>query len=178
MTKTGRDSTTGRFLQAPEGRHQRVARGVGEPKQRMIRGRSKPRLYMAPAAAAIVSDRLGDALERVRLVGDRVKTELVLLTPSEIEELIEDALAEAAFARTRDQERVPIELVDRLLAGEHPVRVWREHRGLSLDALAGKTGLGKGYLSQIENRQRKGTVATLRKLAAALGVDLDDLAEG
>jgi hypothetical protein len=177
MKKTRRDDTGGRFLQAPVGPHQPVVPGVGEPKQRMIRGRSKPRLYVAPAAAAMASERFGDALERVRLVSDQVKTELVLLTPSDIEELIEDALAEAAFTRARDQERVPIELVDRLLAGEHPVRVWRDHRGLSLDALAGKTGLGKGYLSQIENRQRKGTVATLQKLAAALAVDLDDLTD-
>ena len=56
-----------------------------------------------------------------------------------------------------------------------PGAVWREHRGHSLRHLAERAGIGTGYLSQIENRERKGTVETLKKIAAALDVDLDDL---
>ncbi|HEY2539266.1 MAG TPA: helix-turn-helix transcriptional regulator [Stellaceae bacterium] len=70
---------------------------------------------------------------------------------------------------------MPHQVVTRLLAGENPVRVWREHRGHSLRQLAERAGIGTGYLSQIENRERKGTVETLKKIAAALDVDLDDL---
>jgi len=62
-----------------------------------------------------------------------------------------------------------------LIAGENPVRVWREHRGHSLRHLAGCAGIGIGYLSQIENGERKGTVPTLKKIAGALDVDLEDL---
>jgi transcriptional regulator with XRE-family HTH domain len=47
---------------------------------------------------------------------------------------------------------------------------------IGLNALADKAGIGRGYLSQIESGSRSGTVATLRKLAAVLAVDLDDLA--
>lgn len=87
----------------------------------------------------------------------------------------EDRLAEAAFERTRGQETVPAAVVDRLLAGDCPVTVWREHRGLTLRALADKAGLGPGYLWQIENGTRQGPIATMKKLAAALDTDLDDL---
>jgi transcriptional regulator with XRE-family HTH domain len=53
--------------------------------------------------------------------------------------------------------------------------VWREHRGHSLRQLAARAAIGIGYLSQIENGERKDTVGTLKKIAAALDVDLDDL---
>jgi hypothetical protein len=42
--------------------------------------------------------------------------------------------AEARVA-TGEDEYVPIELTRRLMGGEVPVRVWREHRGLSARAL-------------------------------------------
>ena len=41
--------------------------------------------------------------------------------------------------------------------------------------LADAAGLDPGYLSQLENRKRAGPVATIKKLAAALRLDLDDL---
>ena len=43
---------------------------------------------------------------------------MVVTTPADLEEMLEDAAATAAFHTTRDQERVPIEMVDRLIAGE------------------------------------------------------------
>jgi ribosome-binding protein aMBF1 (putative translation factor) len=97
------------------------------------------------------------------------------MTLEDFAEIIEEAEATAAYHRSRDQERVPIELVDRLLAGDSPVKVWREYRGLSQRALAARTGLNFAYLSQIETGARKGTMATMKKLAEALGIDLDDL---
>src|SRR5216683_2666339 len=90
------------------------------------------------------------------------------MTPEDLAELIEDTEAAAAYHRTYDQESVPIAVVDRLIARENPVRVWREHRGHSLRGLAERVGMGIGYLSQIENGERKGTVQTLKKIAAAL----------
>lgn len=75
-----------------------------------------------------------------------------------------------------EEELLPSSVVDRLLAGENPVRVWREHRGLTATALADMTGLGQGLLSEIETGKREGTVDTLRKLSVALGLTLDDLA--
>ncbi len=47
---------------------------------------------------------------------------------------------------------------------------------MTLGGLAAKVGVTKGYLSQIENGRTSGTLDLLRRLAAALGVTLDDLA--
>ena len=101
--------------------------------------------------------------------------DLVLIAQGDLDELIEDRLAELAYHRTQDQETVPDAMVRRLLDGENPITVWREHRSLTLRALADAAGLDPGYLSQLENRKRAGPVATRKKLAAALRVDLDDL---
>lgn len=74
-----------------------------------------------------------------------------------------------------EEEMLPAAIVERLIAGESPVRVWREHRGLTASALAEASGVGQGFLSQIETGKREGTVTTLKKIAAALDVTLDDL---
>lgn len=73
------------------------------------------------------------------------------------------------------EELVPAGLVDRLLTGEPPLRVWREHRGLTQEALAAQVGITKSYLSQLEGGKRGGSLPVLRRLATALGVDLADL---
>ena len=67
------------------------------------------------------------------------------MTPEDLAELIEDAAATAAYHRTRDQEGVPIGVVERLIARENPVRMWREHRGQSLRQLAKRAGVDSGY---------------------------------
>ena len=87
------------------------------------------------------------------------------------------ALVDAFYERLGrgEEERVPDEVVARLLAGESPVRVWREHRGLTQQALADRAEISKNYLSQIETGARDGRVRVLQALARALGVDLDDL---
>jgi DNA-binding XRE family transcriptional regulator len=78
-------------------------------------------------------------------------------------------------AHSKPQEFVPIAIADRLIAGESPVRVWREYRALTQQQLAVRAGISKPYLSQMENGQRTGTLGTLRRVAGALGVDLEDL---
>ena len=79
-------------------------------------------------------------------------------------------------AKAAQLEMVPAMVADRLLAGENAIRVWREHRELSQQQLAGLGGISKPYLSQIENGLRTGKIGVLRKLAAALRLDLEDLA--
>jgi DNA-binding XRE family transcriptional regulator len=75
-----------------------------------------------------------------------------------------------------EEELIPAEIVDRILAGENRVRVWREHRTVSVKALAEAAGLTPAYLSQVETGKRDGTLDTHRKLAKALRVTLDELA--
>jgi transcriptional regulator with XRE-family HTH domain len=48
----------------------------------------------------------------------------------------------------------------------------RIEKGLSLDALAGKTGFSKGYLSKIENGTSLPPISTLHRICEALAVDL------
>ena len=72
-------------------------------------------------------------------------------------------------------ERIPVSLVDRLAEGEHPVRVWREHRGASLRALAETAGISPALLSEIETGRKEGSIRTLAALARALRVEVDDL---
>lgn len=89
-----------------------------------------------------------------------------------------DLRAIAQFERrlaAGEEEFVPSEMVDRILAGENRVRVWREHRGLSVSALAEKAGIAQPYLSQIETGKREGTLQTMKKIADALKLTVDDL---
>jgi DNA-binding XRE family transcriptional regulator len=71
---------------------------------------------------------------------------------------------------------LPIELVDRLVAGEHPVRVWRKHHGLTREALAALAGVAPSYVTEIETGKKPGSFDALAKLAAALKISLDDIA--
>ena len=75
-----------------------------------------------------------------------------------------------------DEELIPAEYVNRMLDGENKIRVWREYRGLTVKALAEAAGVTPAYLSQIETGAREGTLATLKKLSAALCVTIDDIA--
>jgi hypothetical protein len=89
---------------------------------------------------------------------------------------LEDAVqVQSVEAKSVSRNRLPIALVERMLKGEHPARIWREHRGLSLNALARVAGVAPGYLSAIENRKKPGSVAAYSALAKALGVTVDDL---
>jgi DNA-binding XRE family transcriptional regulator len=63
----------------------------------------------------------------------------------------------------------------RLLAGESAVRIWREKRGISQRALAAAAQIPAGYLSEIENGKKPGSVAAYRVLAETLGVPMEDL---
>lgn len=80
----------------------------------------------------------------------------------------------AALARG-EEELVPAAITDALLAGENPLRVWREYRELTQQQVAAEAGISKSYLSQLESGQRKGTTEVLRAIARVLNVSLDDL---
>ena len=72
---------------------------------------------------------------------------------------------------------LPKDVVDRMANGENPVRVLREWRGETQMYLASKTDLSQGYISDIENGRRVGTVAALRLIANVLSVPLDLLVQ-
>jgi DNA-binding XRE family transcriptional regulator len=75
-----------------------------------------------------------------------------------------------------EDEVVPGAVAARLLRGDvHPLRIWREYRGLTQEALAEAAGVGKSYISQIEAGKKTGAVRVLRTLAETLAVDIEDL---
>jgi DNA-binding XRE family transcriptional regulator len=84
------------------------------------------------------------------------------------------ALLDAAKADD-DGFRVPAAVANAILDGAHPVKAWREHRGLTQGTLAAEAGISKAYLCQIETGRREGAVKTLRAIATALNVTVDDL---
>ena len=92
------------------------------------------------------------------------------------EDASDSAAIERAWAEDAAGETIPGEVVKAILDGESPLRVWRKHREFTLDELAERVGVSKGYLSQIENGQKPGTLGLFRRLAGVLNVTLDELA--
>lgn len=74
-----------------------------------------------------------------------------------------------------EEELLPEAMVRRLVQGENAVRVWRDHRGLSLEAFSQAAGLDEGTVRAAEAGTADVTVETMRRLAQALGVDVEDL---
>jgi mRNA interferase RelE/StbE len=82
------------------------------------------------------------------------------------------ALADLAIGR---DEQVPALYARRFIAGETPLRVWRDFRGLTQAALARTSGVNRVQIAEIEAGRKNGSLETVRKLAQALGVAVDDL---
>ena len=68
---------------------------------------------------------------------------------------------------------LPKIVVDRLAAGENPIRVLREWRDMTQTDISVRTDISQGHLSDIESGRRTGTPAALRKIADVLKVPLD-----
>jgi DNA-binding Xre family transcriptional regulator len=108
---------------------------------------------------------------------------MAVLPVGDYERLLEVAedkfdLASAIVAERRregGEEYIPAELVDRILAGQSALRVWRQHRKLSLVELGAKAGISVSYLSDIERGLKKGSARHWAKLAQVLGVAVEDI---
>ena len=117
-------------------------------------------------------------------------TDIVTLTRADYEALLEELedaqdLAAVAAAQAREAalgkeaawtDYLPIELVNRLFEGEHPIAIWREHRGLSREELGVAAGLAPDSIAAIEAWRRPGSFTEIARLAAALRLSLDDIA--
>ena len=116
--------------------------------------------------------------QTVTLAGE----EYVIVPLSEYEALRkvvnEDAVDAAIMRRVLgdpDQEWIPADMVRRMAAGEHPIRVWRDYRGMTASGLAAAAGIAGSYLSAIENGKKPGSINAMKRIAGILNVDLDDL---
>jgi len=111
--------------------------------------------------------------------------EFAVIPVEQLQRLMEDAemLADvkaydAAKARLEhgEDELVPLEITERRLVGEDPLKVWREHRGLTQEQLAKKSGVSRVLIAAIETKRKGGSLATIKKLAKTLNVDWESLA--
>jgi DNA-binding XRE family transcriptional regulator len=75
-----------------------------------------------------------------------------------------------------EEEMIPAQFVERMVNGESRLRVWRDFRGLTQAALGERAAVNRVQIADIEAGRKSGSVETLKKLARALGVDLDDIA--
>ena len=110
--------------------------------------------------------------------------DIVILSRDEYDRLIE-AREDAADAKTARQvleeiasgaETVLSESeLEEFLEAKTPLAFWRKKRGMTQANLANATGVAQGFLSEIESGQKPGTPATLKKIAEALNVKIDDL---
>jgi DNA-binding XRE family transcriptional regulator len=120
----------------------------------------------------------------VQIIEKNGKPEWAVLPYEEYQRLVEEAemlqdiqdYDEIKLAiASGTEELIPSKVTYALLDGENPIRVWREHRGLTQQQVAAEAGISKSYLSQLESRQRKGTTNVLAAIARVLNVSLDDL---
>ena len=70
---------------------------------------------------------------------------------------------------------IPSEVVHRISEGEHPVRVWRLHRGLKAVELAREAGISPGNLAEIESAKANPSFEVMVQIAHTLDIKLDDL---
>ena len=111
------------------------------------------------------------------------KPEWAVIPYEEYERLVEEAemlqdvraYDEAKKAIAEGEELIPSEVTYAILDGGNPVRVWREHRGLTQQQLAEAAGISVPYLSQIESGKRRGSADVLAAIAKELGLSLDDV---
>jgi DNA-binding XRE family transcriptional regulator len=90
-----------------------------------------------------------------------------------------EALQDVVDARAaREEETLPLDFIERRLAGTSPLKLWREHRGLTLQALAMRAGCTRQMLSMVEHGKAAPSADLLARLAAALDCEMDSLHAG
>ena len=87
-----------------------------------------------------------------------------------------DAAAVRAFLEN-PTETFPDAVVSAILAGTHPLKALREHRGLTQAELAKACATSAVYISQIERGERRAGRKLLAKLSTALHVEAGLLAQ-
>lgn len=94
-----------------------------------------------------------------------------------LREAAEDLADLQAYERAKGAsgQSIPADAVKRMIEGDSPLKVFRELRGLSQMGLARASGVNRVQVADIEAGRGKGSVDTLKKLADALSLTIDDL---
>jgi len=120
---------------------------------------------------------------KAQLLKKNGKAEFAVLPIAEYRELLQrleelEDIRDFRDYKNAPGESFPAEVVNRLVDGARPVKVWREYRNLTQKQLAEKTGVTIAHISQIESGKRECSVKLLKSLAAALEVDVEMLLSG
>ena len=104
--------------------------------------------------------------------------ETITLTKKEYDDLVErnTELEDILAAQVADDGvRVPHEVALDIMRGKSAMLAFRDHQGLTLGDLSEKTGIARGYLSEIERGLKPGSASALARIAKALGTTIDVL---
>ncbi|MBP2547639.1 DNA-binding XRE family transcriptional regulator [Neorhizobium galegae] len=100
----------------------------------------------------------------------------VLVPEEEFEDMMDIIMAKEIMARIEaGEETWPAELVYELSQTDSRIRTYRTYRKLTVSELAEAAGISQPYLSEIESGKKTGSIDVLKRIAAALKVDLDDI---
>lgn len=86
---------------------------------------------------------------------------------------IADAKAIESNIKSGEGEYYPSEIVDAMIDGENMVKVFREYRGLTQEALAAKINKSVELIRKIESGKSEGSISTIKAIAEALNVDIN-----
>lgn len=105
-------------------------------------------------------------------------TDVTNLSADDVERLegnYDALLFKLAGIEAANQPTIPSGVIDRLMAGEAPLAVWREHRGLSREGLAEAAGVSVTDIAMVEVDGRELGLRRMVALARALDIDTEDL---
>ncbi|NOT11936.1 MAG: helix-turn-helix transcriptional regulator [Methylococcaceae bacterium] len=119
---------------------------------------------------------------KAQFIESNGKREYAVIPVADYEDLLDkaemlDDIKAFDSAIAGDDELIPGAVVNRLLAGENKIKVWREHRGFTQTQLAEQADIAQATVGQLETGARTGSLGVLKKIARILRVDLDDLVE-
>lgn len=78
-----------------------------------------------------------------------------------------------AMASGKHKNDLPNEILDALTARqENPIKILRNHHGLTQVQLAKKAGISRPYLAEIETGKKDGSLRAMKALADVLGVSV------
>ncbi len=106
--------------------------------------------------------------------------EYVVLPFEEYEKLLDAAEDKAdtadviAFREARE-ETFPEEVLEALLAGGNPIKVYRSYREMTQNKLAQSIEKSLTYIAKLESGERTGSVEVLSNIAEVLDIDLEQL---
>lgn len=82
----------------------------------------------------------------------------------------------ALLPKDTQNDTVPQEVAEKAILEDMPlIKAWRIHLGLTQKKVAEKAGITQAALSQMERAENPNRTATLEKLAAAMGLSVEQI---